>query len=809
MKACKKIVLALALALVLVSSSVYALGLGQIRVKSALNEPLNAEIPVLSATPEELRNLSVSLASSEDFARAGIRASRLEIPLQFKVEKRPGGTVIVVTTEQPVGDPALDFLIEINWSKGKLLREYSVLLDPPGMAPASANRPVAQTAPARTAAKAEPSATTTPGRSTQTSAGTAPATPAARSAPSIAPGDEYTAAAGDTAWGIASRATSAGNINRMMLAIRTANPDAFYKDNINALKRGAVLRIPNRAEMDRISMADARAEVMRQNEIWSNPEATAPSMLAANAAGSVSSSANASSNRNDGQLQLLPPGSDGGSGAGRSGVSGGTGDAAVAGLKQDLARANESLKSQQQQSSDLQARVTDLESIKDKNQRLLSMKNAEIAELQQKLAEANTAASASSAEGQLRKDIFAGAASAAAATSVTVAEVSSASEPTATSAAAISAELPATAQSAAELASATSTPVAASSVAVQATEPVVAATIAPPATEAEVTPPVVTTQPTAAEEPWYMQTWAWLVGVLLILGLILAAVFARRGKSDVARQDRLSSALVDEPTEHSHDDDSEDEYALIEEIEEHPEELSLHLELASLYYAHRDQDKFEATAETMHTHVDDPQQPEWQQVRAMGEELCPDHPLFSGLHSDGVSTLGSAVSGDIGSAASARPSREDPHGYNFDFDLTPASGTRADGTQGAHDGEASGFAGEDVHDDMPSLSDLAGHRAAEGTSFDAGDDDDEAIRATDRHGSHVDGDEFGLAGDGDGGFVDDEGFSSDPVDTKLDLARAYQDMGDDEGARAMLQEVIQEGSEAQQDVARKLLDELG
>ena len=166
--------------------------------------------------------------------------------------------MIVITSEKPVGDPALDLLLELNWSSGKLLREYSVLLDPPGM-PAAATR---NTAVATSAASSRKPATTRPTARTRPrkagSQGQRQAAPRHRRPapipPSIEMGSQYTAQSGDNVWSIARRSTArAGNINRMMVAIQRANPDAFYKDNINALKKGAVLRIPDRADMDQIN----------------------------------------------------------------------------------------------------------------------------------------------------------------------------------------------------------------------------------------------------------------------------------------------------------------------------------------------------------------------------------------------------------------------------------------------------------------------------------------------------------------------------------------------------------------------------
>jgi len=127
----------LASSILAIPSLAQALGLGGIEVKSGLNEPLVAEIQVIQSAPGEADGLAVALASAEDFARVGIDRARMEMPLTFTVAKGAAGqAVIKVTSAVPVKEPFLNFLLEVNWSKGRLLREYTVLLDPPVSAPA-------------------------------------------------------------------------------------------------------------------------------------------------------------------------------------------------------------------------------------------------------------------------------------------------------------------------------------------------------------------------------------------------------------------------------------------------------------------------------------------------------------------------------------------------------------------------------------------------------------------------------------------------------------------------------------------------
>ena len=111
--------------------NVNALGFGNINMKSALNEPLSAEIELLSATPDDIKVLEVKLASKEAFLRAGVDRSVLLSQIKFNVVKRSGKYYINLHTQESVREPFLNFLLEMNWKSGRMLREYTVLLDPP------------------------------------------------------------------------------------------------------------------------------------------------------------------------------------------------------------------------------------------------------------------------------------------------------------------------------------------------------------------------------------------------------------------------------------------------------------------------------------------------------------------------------------------------------------------------------------------------------------------------------------------------------------------------------------------------------
>ncbi|MDZ7663266.1 FimV/HubP family polar landmark protein [Thiohalophilus sp.] len=144
----RKLVLGLASAcLVLLPMSVQALGFGNIKLNSALNEPLDARIDLISPTEADLESLTVKLASEGAFTRAGLDRPHFLSSLEFEVVEKEG--VIRVRSKQPIREPFVNFLVEFSWDNGRMLREYTMLLDPPGQmmrepAPAMAETPVTE-----------------------------------------------------------------------------------------------------------------------------------------------------------------------------------------------------------------------------------------------------------------------------------------------------------------------------------------------------------------------------------------------------------------------------------------------------------------------------------------------------------------------------------------------------------------------------------------------------------------------------------------------------------------------------------------
>ena len=243
----------------------WALGLGEIRVNSALNEPLRAEIQLVSATPEELESLRVALASAATFDRYGLDRPVFLTRLDFSVRPSGGGGIVRVTSSDPVTEPFVTFLVEASWASGRILREYTVLLDPPTFAP----RPAAQA----------PAAVTAPARPQQADRGSIqrPASQAGGAHIDAASSGDVRVQRGDTLWQIAERVRpdNRRSINQVMVAIYEANPAAFA-GNINHLSAGATLRVPSADEIFRINRGDALSEVQRQNAAWGGAVAQRP-----------------------------------------------------------------------------------------------------------------------------------------------------------------------------------------------------------------------------------------------------------------------------------------------------------------------------------------------------------------------------------------------------------------------------------------------------------------------------------------------------------------------------------------------------
>lgn len=368
----RNLVLAIAAATALTSEMAYALGLGEVTLKSALNQPLVAEIELLDAKTLAPGEVVPVLASAEDFNRAGVDRQYFLTDLTFTPVLRPGGkSVIRVSSTKPVREPYLNFLIEVLWPSGRLLREYTLLLDPPLYSPEIAASVAPQLPVA--APVSRPAATPQVAARPASSSATGPASQ----------GDnQYKVTPNDTLWEIAERARQGGTVHQTMLAIQDLNPDAFIGNNINRMKNGQVLRLPNAEQIGSRSQAEAIQQVAQQNATWRQAAGSAaPATRQLDATQRGSAGAAPSRSEQGDNLRLVAPE------AGKStvGSDGGVGNDAAA-LRDKLAVSEESLDSSRRENLDLKDRLNDLQGQLDKLQRLMQLKDDQLAKLQAQLA---------------------------------------------------------------------------------------------------------------------------------------------------------------------------------------------------------------------------------------------------------------------------------------------------------------------------------------------------------------------------------------------------------------------------------------
>jgi pilus assembly protein FimV len=270
--------LSLALGLAVTTPQVDAAGLGRLTVTSGLGQPLRAELEVTSVGRDELPTLQVKMAPLAAFRAANLDFNPALSNLRFTLDKRPDGTYFVrISSAQPVAEPYLDLLVELTWATGRVVREYTVLLDPPSLrAEAPVTPPVASaavptspvTAPSAPSTSASrPGAAPSAAPSAPSTAAAAPTRPVTASAPSSTPAEgSYLVKSGDTLGAIAGRNKPASvSLDQMLVAMLRANPDAFVAKNMNRLKAGATLTFPSESEIAAIARNDARREVVAQS----------------------------------------------------------------------------------------------------------------------------------------------------------------------------------------------------------------------------------------------------------------------------------------------------------------------------------------------------------------------------------------------------------------------------------------------------------------------------------------------------------------------------------------------------------------
>ena len=919
------------------SLSAYALGLGEIRTSSALNENFKGEIELLSVEKGQLDTLKVGLAPAEVFARTGVERPYHLTHLKFKtLRKRDGRAVILVTSDVPIREPFLDFFVQVSWPTGKLVREYTVLLDPPVTTRRAA--PVVQHAAARSA----------------------PSPASARRAtraPVVAPGGSYgPVRSNETLWGIAERVRPAGvSVHQMMVALYRANPAAFLNGNINLLKKGSVLRIPERDELRQIGRREAVTEFQRLSEGWiadTTAGAGAPAKGSAQAPEETARApAEAPAEAGDGELRIAGVEETEATAEGGADVAAGTGEDEVARLKQKLLLVEEQAASARQESEALRERMAALEKQLEDMKRLLQLRNAELAQLQAQAADASAVvesaepseaavgpASETSMDGEAAEETSGVGGQNGARTDLTEETVASVPEETLAETAAPEhgvSPVTETAEGETEMPDAAQTEVAPEVVS-EGEEPQPAAARLPDESSAEQRTPPAKTETTESAPPaqapavtsseprseqllpfwrqWLQDNWQLAAGgsalVLALLGLM-----AVRRRKEAARQEPPPSAAAVQPAAESRQEKAEgDEVATAGAVadsaigdtsflsEYSTEELrALHEEtsevdpvseadvyiaygrysqaeeilkeamksgndnvevrhkMLEVYYATQKKEEFRKLAEKMKAEGQDKENPRiWEHIQAMGRDLDRNNPLFA------------AATAAVGAAATAAALTDSqPEGEESDLSLDLSSlAEEVDSQLNADSEPMEGFSSMDL--ELPSLQIEPDTREEQTPEVARADDLELSSGGTELHTELADLSDLGdldvgsnaldetladLTGDLEGVMEDsrildqpldlqesvlselenlsadalekpavqtpaaapvestateggEDSHIGDEVETKLELAKAFMEIGDADGARSILHEVQEDGTPQQKEAAAELLAQL-
>jgi pilus assembly protein FimV len=369
----RKISKTLAMMSLLAPVGASALGIGDIRLRSALNQTLDAEIPLVLSGKDTPDDVKISLAPPEAFVKAGIERHFFLSKLRFEaLQKKDGSYAIRVSSSDVIREPFLNFLMEVNWPQGRMLREFTILLDPPAVLPETV---AAETVSPRLerplrgnnrAVALQPPGAGYPVRQAESTG-----EPKSRFN-----GSEYgPVRRDDTLWSIAKLVNRDPGVTQeqMVMALYRYNPKAFSANNVNSLLAGATLRVPDREFIVQVPSDQAREEFYRQQgrgrlTARSEEKPASPAPEAAPQA----------------QLKLLAP-SD----------SKAKGEAAVSGSEREKGKAKGDLalevaETLKQENEEFRSRLAQFEERLADMQRLLSLKDEQIALLQAQQAPAAT-----------------------------------------------------------------------------------------------------------------------------------------------------------------------------------------------------------------------------------------------------------------------------------------------------------------------------------------------------------------------------------------------------------------------------------
>lgn len=845
----------------------HAFGLGKINVMSALNEPFKAEIDVTALRPEEKDNLQVKMASQAEFDKAGLSHSMLLNQMQFDIVQRGGQHKILITSKQAIKEPFLDFLVTATAGSGIMLREYTVLLDPPEYVlaetrPASTRPAPTQSAPVETTT----SSSTTRYQYADSSSGFT--------------GSSYKVKRSDTLWNVALETRPADDltVHQMMMALQKRNPSAFTNDNVNALKAGVTLQIPSRSEIEALSASAARQAFAEQNEAWKNrnrpavtqvaqaiaepaaPETVAPAAENAEQTEPAQTTspvetAETGTESTEARLQLVAPEDEVSTQQDASPNL--QGDNQLNKLTEQLTLAQETIEAQAQENIDLQERMALLEEQIETMRRMLSVEDTDLARMQAMLEdESATVQNDGVQQSEMSAEADASAEQnddAQAETEVATVEAANDAEQAASEEAA-PAEQPATTSE---------------------DEASVVTKVAQALNldEAQVQTTLDKVKQFIADNK--MPTILGLLLVLLVLWLI-----ARRSnrevtwdeavkKLDKADAKKATVAVVtpdidDDLTDAPAADELTEEKTAAELVEQadmfvgyadyvqakssleqaralEPANTLVAYKTLFVLYKLNQADEFIELAEQTQFETDSF---EWSEISQWGKELAPGHALFADQTVSSSSEPETAETTDLAFDELEPETDAETQSVSDDIDLDlDVDAKEADEAESGHiEFNLDDFASSQVTDDAnvdidedvaepTSSKEVEDDLLSFDTNFSSVDADDDASLNIDIDDSEqvsrdlsfdvedattAETDNFDLDAadlptetdtpdlEFDIGDLDD----IDEAETKLDLASAYIDMGDPDGARSILNEVLVEGSEEQKNRAHELLESL-